>query len=98
MINKSNKHTTSAKIFYSKYFWAIFIFFFAVLLRLWNLNQMGRAWDEMVQLEKGHNFIELFKKGDFSNPLWYQNPDHPPLKDYTYGLTGYLDLKSVDKG
>ncbi len=81
---------------FMKFRWVILIFLFAVVLRLWNLNQMGRTWDEMVQLVKGHQFIELIKKGDFANSFWYQNPDHPPLKDYTYGLAGYLDQGQYD--
>lgn len=73
------------------------IFIFSVLLRLWNLNQMGRTWDEFPILEKGYNFIELAKKGDFVNPYWWTNPDHPPLSNYFYGLAGFLDFQKFDK-
>jgi 4-amino-4-deoxy-L-arabinose transferase-like glycosyltransferase len=59
---------------------------------------MGRTWDEMAQVEKGYRFIELAKKGDFTNFEWIKNPDHPPLKDYLYGFAGYLDIERIENG
>ena len=76
---------------------AVIVFIFALSLRLWNLNQMGRWWDENWYQEKGYYFIELIKKGDFSNPYWYTGAaDHPPLSNYFYGLTSYMDLIRYD--
>lgn len=77
---------------------AILIFLFAMGLRLWNLNMMGRVWDEQSFLEKGYSFIELTKQKDFNNPFWYEvGADHPPLPFYFYGLTAYADFIRFDK-
>lgn len=83
----------------NKKFLVIFlIFVFAVTVRIWGLNQMGRVWDEPAQFQDGHNFIKLLAKGDFSNPYFYDHPYHPPLSKYLYGLTSYLDIESSKPG
>jgi 4-amino-4-deoxy-L-arabinose transferase-like glycosyltransferase len=76
---------------------AILIFLFAISLRLWNLNTLGRTWDEQSIVEKGYNFVQLASKGDFSNPYWYDNPDHPPLSNYLYGIASIKDFIKYDK-
>lgn len=81
----------------NKFLIILFIFLFSLGLRLWNLNQMGRTWDEGAYIVDGYNFINLIKKGDFSNPKWYSNPDHPPLARYLYGLASHLDVEKFDK-
>lgn len=74
------------------------IFLFALGLRLWNLNMVGRVWDEQSFLEKGYSFIELIKQRDFNNPFWYEvGADHPPLPFYFYGLSSYADFVKFDK-
>jgi len=74
------------------------IFVFALLLRLWNLNQMGRTWDESAQFEDGYNFVKLISIGDFSNLYFYDHPFHPPLTKYLYGAAAYLDIESEKPG
>lgn len=76
----------------NKWFIIFLIFSFSVLLRLWNLNQMGRTWDEPAQAVDGYHFIKLIKKQDFGNPYWYNHTDHPPLTKYLYGLALHLDV------
>ena len=77
---------------------AIFIFLFACNLRLWNINEAGRWWDEQWYTEKGYVLVELAKKQDFSNPYWYTiAADHPPLSNYFYGLASYGDLVRYDE-
>lgn len=77
--------------------WAVGIFVFCVVLRLRNLNIVGRTADEHALLAKGYNFAELFRKGDFSHRYWYESPDHPPLSHYIYGLAAYFDLVRFDQ-
>lgn len=67
------------------------VFFFSVSLRLWNLNKMGQTWDEPAQAIDGYNFIQLIKNKDFTNPYWYNHPDHPPLTKYLYGFAIQFD-------
>lgn len=73
----------------------ILIFLFSISLRLWDLNRMGRTWDEQEYVEQGYKMIEFFRKGDFDNSYFYTTYDHPPLVKYLYGLTAHLDLKEV---
>lgn len=74
-----------------------FIFIFAVSLRLWNIDKMGRTWDENSQVELGYKFIKLIKNRDFSNPLW-QYPYHPPLTKYLYGWVAQYDVSQYKDG
>lgn len=77
---------------------AILIFLFAFFLRLWNLNMMGRWWDEEWYTAKGYTTIELLAKKDFSHPFLYTDiSDHPPLSSYFYGLASYADFIRFDK-
>ena len=76
---------------------AVFIFLFAFSLRIWNLNAAGRWWDEEWYISKGYTFINLLKKGDLNNPVWYTlGADHPPLAAYIYGLASYGDMVRYD--
>ncbi|MEK7517639.1 MAG: glycosyltransferase family 39 protein, partial [Patescibacteria group bacterium] len=75
----------------------VIIFIFAFGLRLWNLNEMGRTWDEYHYIEHGYKMIELLKKGDFNNPFFYTSYDHPPLVKYMYGAASYFDIESIDE-
>ena len=70
----------------------LLVFIFAFLLRIWNIDRMGRTWDEGAYVEMGYKFVQLAKKGDFSNPYWYKTSDAPPLARYAYGLIGQLDI------
>ncbi len=65
---------------------------FAIFVRLFNLNQMGRTMDEDYIVEKGWKFVNMARHGDFSNPYWYSMPDHPPLANYLYGLVAERDV------
>jgi 4-amino-4-deoxy-L-arabinose transferase-like glycosyltransferase len=58
---------------------------------------MGRTWDEQNIVEKGYNFVQLALNKDFSNPFWYNNPDHPPLSNYLYGVASVGDFVRFDK-
>lgn len=79
-----------------KIFIIIIIFLFALSVRLWNLNQMGRTWDEFTYVEWGYNFINLVQKGDFSNPYWYKTSGSPPVSRYLYGVASLLDINHFD--
>ncbi len=68
------------------------IFLFALLLRLWNLYDVGRTYDEEAYVKPGYQFIELIKKGDFGNTLWWEAPDEPPFARYLYGITAQFDV------
>jgi 4-amino-4-deoxy-L-arabinose transferase-like glycosyltransferase len=70
------------------------IFLFSVVLRLWNLNQMGRTWDEGAQNIDGYHLVTLLLKGDFSNSYFYSHPYHPPLTKYIYGAASFLDVEN----
>lgn len=72
-----------------------FIFIFAFSLRLWDLNKMGRTWDESEYIEQGYKMVELLRKGDFDNSYFYTTYDHPPLVKYLYGITAHFDLERV---
>jgi 4-amino-4-deoxy-L-arabinose transferase-like glycosyltransferase len=79
-------------------FFAVLLFVFALSLRLWNLNAMGRTWDEQNIVEKGYDFVQLAIHHDFSNKFWYDTPDHPPLSNYLYGIASTGDFIRFDKG
>lgn len=70
---------------------------FSFLLRLWNINEIGRTWDEAEYIEPGYKLVELLKKGDYDNSYFYTTYNHPPLVKYLYGLTAHLDVESIDK-
>jgi len=79
--------TTSKKTKLSKYSIlsiVIFIFLFSLTLRIWNINQMGRTWDELFYVKQGNLFINLIINKDFKSPDWYSHPDPPPLSKYFY--------------
>ena len=81
----------------NKWLIILLIFLFSISLRLWNLNEMGRAWDEEEYVVQGYKMIELFKKGDIDNPFFYTTYDHPPLVKYLYGIAAHFDVESLDK-
>ena len=71
----------------------LFIFLFSLSLRLWNINEMGRTWDEAEYTEQGYRMVELLKKGDFNNSYFYTTYDHPPLVKYLYGIAAHFDVE-----
>src|SRR3989344_9355026 len=79
-----------------KWLIVLLIFIFAFILRLWNINQIGRTWDEHLYVEEGHEMINLLLKRDFNNSYFYTTYDHPPLVKYFYGITAYLNKDSYD--
>lgn len=81
----------------NKWLIILLIFLFSISLRLWNLNQMGRTWDEAEYIEPGYKLVELLKKGDFNNSYFYTTYNHPPFVKYLYGLTAHLDVESISK-
>lgn len=74
----------------------IVIFLFALTIRLWNLGEAGRTWDEQTYAQWGYKFIVLIKNLDFSNPYWYKTSGSPPLTRYIYGIGASKDYKSLD--
>lgn len=71
----------------------LLIFAFSMSLRLWNLNLMGRAWDEQEYVEPGYKMVELLKSKDFNNSLFYTTYNHPPLVKYLYGIAAHFDVQ-----
>jgi NADH:ubiquinone oxidoreductase subunit C len=47
-----------------KFLLVLSIFIFAVSLRLWNIDKMGRTWDEDSQVELGYKFVKLIENKD----------------------------------
>lgn len=76
----------------------LLVFIFALLLRLVNINEMGRTWDESEYIGHGYRLVELIKKGDFNNSFFYTSYNHPPLVKYLYGITAHFDLEKTMKG
>lgn len=74
----------------------LFIGIFSLTLRLWNLNQMGKTWDEDAYVEWGYNFVNLAIKGDFKNSYWYRKSASPPLSSYLFGIPSRLDVSKFD--
>src|SRR6185437_2089251 len=75
------------------WFACLLILLLTVSLRLWNLNMMGRWWDENWYVAKGYRLVQDIKMGNFSDPFWYEDgTDHPPLSSYFYGLAGYTEF------
>ena len=81
----------------NKWLIILIIFLFSISLRLWNLNQMGRTWDEYHYIEHGYKMVELLRKGDFNNSFFYTSYDHPPLVKYMYGIVSHFDIQSIDE-
>jgi hypothetical protein len=75
----------------------VLLFLFSCGLRLWNLNAMGRVWDEHSLLEKGYRIVELIKHKDFNNTFWYKDAsDHPVFAFYFFGIASYGDFIRFD--
>ncbi len=66
-------------------------------LRFWNLNEMGRTWDEGAYSENGYTMNNLIIDGDFNNPFFKFTFDHPPIGRYLYGLASSFDIQNFDK-
>lgn len=76
----------------------IIVFIFCLSLRLININEIGRTWDEHFYVEQGYKMTELFYKGDFNNSYFYLTYDHPPLVKYLYGITAHWDVAKEQGG
>jgi hypothetical protein len=72
------------------------IFIFAVLLRLWNFNQVGKTWDEDAYVRWGYDFTQLIAKADFNNQYWYKVSASPPLSSYLFGIPARYDINKFD--
>lgn len=90
------KKSTIQQHVYSKLLVVLVIVLGCFVLRLWNLNVAGRAWDESAQVDTGYKFLQLIQKRDFENTFWYSIPDHPPVSKYIYGLGALFDFKGYD--
>ncbi|MBP9716774.1 MAG: glycosyltransferase [Candidatus Levybacteria bacterium] len=66
-------------------------------LRFWNLNEMGRTWDEGAYSENGYTMNNLILDKDFDNPFFRFTFDHPPIGRYIYGLASSFDIQSFEK-
>lgn len=80
----------------NKWFIVLFIFLFSISLRLWNLNEMGKTWDEDAYVKWGYNFVKLIEKGDFKNPYWHRISTSPPLSSYLFGIPARFDVIKFD--
>lgn len=78
-----------------KIFCVVLIFVFAVSLRLWNLNQMGRTWDEAFYVDQGHKLIDSIANKNFKDSIWYRDPDPPALAKYIYGFADHFSLGKI---
>lgn len=76
----------------NKWLVVLLIFLFSLSLRVWNLNEIGRTWDEQEYVEQGYKMVELLRKGDFNNSYFYTTYDHPPLVKYLYGIAAHFDV------
>jgi len=75
----------------------LFLFIFSVSLRIWDLNSMGRVWDEQSLAEKGYLITRLIENKDFSNKFWYLDAaDHPVFAFYFIGIASRGDLIKYD--
>ncbi|OGH06078.1 MAG: hypothetical protein A2W22_04140 [Candidatus Levybacteria bacterium RBG_16_35_11] len=85
------------------------VFIFSVALRIWNLNEMGRTWDEITYVKLGYNTIQLIKSGNYWKEItntrneltyhfYYELPDPPPLERYLYGLAAQFDVERISDG
>lgn len=72
-----------------------FVFIFAFSLRIWNLNQMGRTWDEPFYVDQGHKIVDAIRKGNFKSSILYTDPDPPILAKYLYGLADHLNIGKI---
>ncbi len=79
----------------NKIFFLAWIFVFAMIPRVWTLNQIGQTWDEFLYISQGYKLTELIKKGDFNNSYFYTSYDHPPLVKYLYGITAHFDVEKI---
>lgn len=74
-----------------KFIIILLIFSFSLSLRFWNLDKMGRTWDERDYVEVGYKFDKLIIKGDILNNYFYEWVDEPPLARYIYGAFSVFD-------
>lgn len=75
-----------------KFLIVFLVFSLAIFLRLWNLNQMGRTWDEPFYVDQGYKIVDAIKKGNFDNKILYTDPDPPVFSKYLYGLAEHLNI------
>ena len=71
----------------------ILIFLFALAIRLWNFNAMGRTWDEASYVEVAYKYVQLIEEGNFTDRFWYIQSDHPPLARYIYAALSSFDIQ-----
>lgn len=81
------------------FFLALFIFFLAFFLRVWNLGAAGQVFDEKSLLrDYAYYHVHHAKNLDFGNEFWWKGtPDHPPLVRYMRGIASLLDIVGWDK-
>ena len=73
----------------------ILVFFFALGIRVWNLNKMGVGIDEAAYM--GYEYYQLAKKGGFLSKDLYITPENPPLSRYFYGIVAPFDVERVEE-
>lgn len=76
------------------------LFFLALLVRLYGLNDAGQTWDEDVNWSAGRNYISNWLSLDFSESSWQWNYEHPPVMKYLAGLgaqfsDGYTGSRAI---
>lgn len=77
---------------------SLVIFALSLTLGMWNLNKIGRVWDEEFLLQLSYRHVELARNLDFNNTFWWREsiPDHPPLVRYLRGIASLPDIESFD--
>lgn len=76
----------------------IFVFLFALILRVWNLSGYGRTVDEEAGAQEGYHLTTLALQGNFSDDYWWKHsPDHPPLTKYIRGIVTRPDIVGFTK-
>lgn len=62
------------------------VFAVAVIVRWFDLDGFGQAWDEDVNWSAGRNYITNVLALDFRERAWLWNYEHPPVMKYLAGI------------
>src|SRR5438067_520101 len=68
----------------------------SIVIRLWDINAVGRTWDEYSYVSTSSHLVDLVRRADFTDRSWYEIVDHPPVARYFYGLASYYDRINID--
>ena len=57
----------------------------ALTVRMYDLNEAGRTWDEDVYWAAGRNYVQNLLAGDTRSESWAWNNEHPGFGKWIYG-------------